>query len=195
MKKNRAESVKTRQRIVNVAANEFRLNGITATGVASLMSKAGLTHGGFYVHFDSKGHLITEACAAAFEGQAKKFKTAASAIDGNGLRSIIDGYLSIAHSENRADGCPLAAMGSELARGNEHTRRAASRGLDDLVAIMASCIRKSQPDEARSRAVFAMAAMIGAVTMSRIIPDGAASAAVLQHVKQHLHELDGVKFG
>lgn len=159
------------------------------------MSKAGLTHGGFYVHFDSKGHLITEACAIALAGQANKFKSAASAKDVQGLRSIIDGYLSIARSENRADGCPLAAMGSELARGNEHTRRAASQGFDDLVAIMANCIQESQPDEARSLAVFAMSAMVGALTLSRIIPDGAASAAVLRHVKQHLHELDGVKSG
>ena len=65
MRKSRQEAAKTRQRIVSAASSEFRRNGIVATGLSDLMSAAGLTHGGFYKHFESKDQLIAEACTAA----------------------------------------------------------------------------------------------------------------------------------
>src|SRR6187399_1297164 len=65
MRKSRVEAAKTRERIVSAAATEFRRHGIEATGLADLMKAAGLTHGGFYKHFESKGQLVAEACAEA----------------------------------------------------------------------------------------------------------------------------------
>src|ERR1700736_3538558 len=65
MRKSRSEAAKTRERIVAAAAAEFRRHGIAATGLIDLMKAAGLTHGGFYKHFASKGQLVAEACAAA----------------------------------------------------------------------------------------------------------------------------------
>src|SRR3984893_9507258 len=65
MRKSRVEAAKTRERIVAAAAAEFRRHGIAATGLADLMKAAGLTHGGFYPHFTSKGQLVAEACADA----------------------------------------------------------------------------------------------------------------------------------
>lgn len=179
MKKSRSESLKTRQRIVNVAAHEFRLNGISVTGVAALMSKAGMTHGGFYVHFDSKAQLITRACAAAVEGMIQQFSSVAAAEKGRGFQSIVEGYLSSQHREDRAGGCPLAAMGSELARADKDTRSEVSRGFDDLVNILAGSIEGFALGDARSSAIVAMAAMVGAPTISRTLSDQAASTEVL----------------
>src|SRR4051794_41787109 len=68
MRKSKAEAAETRKRIVAAAAAEFRKNGIVATGLADLMKAAGLTHGGFYKHFESKDQLIAEACAEAGGG-------------------------------------------------------------------------------------------------------------------------------
>ena len=65
MRKSKQETAKTRERIVRAAAGEFREHGIVATGLADLMAAAGLTHGGFYRHFDSKDQLVAEACALA----------------------------------------------------------------------------------------------------------------------------------
>jgi TetR/AcrR family transcriptional repressor of nem operon len=78
-------------------------------------------------------------------------------------------------------------MGSELVRGDENTRQAASQGFNDLVDVLARSMDPNDPQEVRSQAVFAMAAMVGALTLSRIIPDPQASLAVLQDVRQHLN--------
>ena len=67
MRKSKEEAALTRKRIVTAAAEEFRKNGIVATGLNDLMKAAGLTHGGFYKHFESKDQLVTEACAEAVE--------------------------------------------------------------------------------------------------------------------------------
>ena len=60
MRKSKEETAATRPRIVATAATEFRRQGIEATGLAELMAAAGLTHGGFYRHFDSKEQLVGE---------------------------------------------------------------------------------------------------------------------------------------
>ncbi|WP_413456967.1 TetR family transcriptional regulator [Herbaspirillum huttiense] len=186
MRKSKADAALTRQQIVTSAADEFRLNGITATGIVPLMSGVGLTQGGFYKHFESKDQLVAEACAAALDALVAKFETTAQASGDAGFAAIIESYLSADHRANKAQGCPLAAMGSELVRAGEETRQAASQGFNDLVEVMKSSLIRSGKEEPRSQAVFAMAAMVGALTMSRILPDEVAAASVLEDVKHHL---------
>src|SRR5260221_12464093 len=72
MKRSKQETAETRKRIVETAATEFRRNGIEGTGLADLMGAAGLTHGGFYRHFDSKDHLLAESCAAAVDSVGER---------------------------------------------------------------------------------------------------------------------------
>src|SRR5216684_2476087 len=93
MRKSREEAAQTRKRIVTAAAGEFRKNGIVATGLADLMTAAGLTHGGFYKHFESKDQLVAEACAEAVGVLIGKVKAAASA----GPGAAAAAYLSTAH--------------------------------------------------------------------------------------------------
>jgi TetR/AcrR family transcriptional repressor of nem operon len=190
MRKSKLETAETRRRIVDVAAREFRLNGIQATGLNDLMSEAGLTRGGFYRHFESKDQLVAEACAAGISTIVASLEAAASECEGkDGFRAIVDRYVSAGHRDDSVNGCPLAAMGSELARADESTRAAASHGFNELVAVAEKRLSDSQPETAHTEAVFAVAAMIGALTMSRIMVDRDASALILQHVKQHLDAL------
>src|SRR5215831_14481598 len=67
MRKSREEAAATRERIVDAAAREFRQNGIAETGLNDLMQAAGLTHGGFYKHFESKNQVVGEAVKRSFE--------------------------------------------------------------------------------------------------------------------------------
>ncbi|BAN26209.1 TetR/AcrR family transcriptional regulator [Caballeronia insecticola] len=190
MRKSRVEAAQTRQRIVEVAAREFRANGIQATGVADIMSEAGLSHGGFYRHFDSKDQLVAEATAAGITGMIEILETAAGKnMDREGFKAIVDAYVSASHRDGPERGCPLAGMGSELARADETTRAAAARGFQALVDVIAKRSGRAHHDAARSEAVFALSAMIGAVTMARIIDDPDASRAVLHDVKQHLEAI------
>jgi TetR/AcrR family transcriptional repressor of nem operon len=187
MRKSKAEAAETRQQIIDVAAHEFRLNGIHETGLVGLMAKAGLTHGGFYCHFESKKQLVSEACSAALGGLVDRFESAARRGDGKeSFKAIVDGYVSVTHRDDRAGGCPLAGLGSELARADVETRAAASVGFHNLVDIIAESMEKRQLKADRSQAVFAMAAMIGAVTLSRIIADPEISKSILGDVQHHL---------
>ncbi|CAM2156854.1 TetR/AcrR family transcriptional regulator, transcriptional repressor for nem operon [Pararobbsia alpina] len=187
MRKSKLETAETRRRIVEVAARRFRSQGIHATGLSDLMSEAGLTHGGFYRHFESKDQLVAEACGVGFESVIEAFEDAASkAAEGEAFKSIVGSYVSTSHRDSTTGGCPIAGMGSELAHGDEATRAAAAKGFNDMVDVLAKRIRRRNADASHSDAVFAMAAMIGAVTLSRIIADPEASASVLQTVKQHL---------
>src|SRR3954469_8038444 len=102
MRKSREEAAQTRKRIVTAAAGEFRKSGIVATGLNDLMKAAGLTHGGFYKHFESKDQLVAEACAEAVEALIEKVSAA-----GPGAGAT---YPSPRHRDHPADGCPLAAI-------------------------------------------------------------------------------------
>ena len=166
MRKSREEAAETRQRIVRAAARKFREQGIVATGLADLMKAAGLTHGGFYKHFESKDQLVAEACAAAFEGMAAHPTTSA----------VVAAYLSAGHRDNPASGCPLAALGGELARSNKKARAAATAGFVRLVDILAG---KAATADARRRALVAAATMIGAVTMARVVTQPGLSGEIL----------------
>src|SRR6266478_7826505 len=111
MRKSKQEAAITRQRIVKAAAAEFRRNGIAGTGLADLMAAAGLTHGGFYRHFDSKDQIVAEACTAAAETLLRQLAApVAKKSSRRGLKTIVEKYLSAAHRDEPADGCPIAAL-------------------------------------------------------------------------------------
>ena len=187
MRKSKQEAAVTRQRIIKAAAAAFRKNGIAGTGLSDLMASAGLTHGGFYRHFDSKDQIVAEAFTAAAESLAEQLAASASRKSPQrGLKAIVEKYLSAAHRDEPADGCPVAALGSEIARGDERTRAAATRALLKFVEIIASQFDKTRPDVARRRAWIAAATMIGAVTISRIVTDSELSTSILRETEKQL---------
>jgi len=104
----------------------------------------------------------------------------------SGLQAIAESYLSTDHRDNQSEGCPLAGLGSELARSNDSTRAATTAGFLKLVDFVAGQYGRTKPDVAKARALVALSAMIGAVTMSRIVTDPELSAAILQQTKKHL---------
>src|SRR6476646_6385709 len=106
MRKSREEAAQTRRRIVEAASCEFRKCGIVATGLNDLMRAAGLTHGGFYKHFESKDQLVAEACADAVEMTICE-RLAAAASEKGGAAAA---YFSVGHRDNPATGCPLSAI-------------------------------------------------------------------------------------
>src|SRR5271167_3920820 len=108
MRKSKRETEETRKRIVEMAADEFRQHGIVTSGIADLMAAVGLTHGGFYRHFDSKEQLVAEATAAALDTILDTLATAASGKKGrNGLKAASATYVCAEHRNNLRGGCPL----------------------------------------------------------------------------------------
>jgi TetR/AcrR family transcriptional regulator, transcriptional repressor for nem operon len=184
MRRSKQEAAGTRQRIVKAAAAEFRQNGIGGTGLSDLMASAGLTHGGFYRHFDSKDQIVAEACATAAESAIATFFSNKS--PQSGLKTLIAKYLSTAHRDDRSAGCPLVALGSEIVRGDEKTRAAATQAFLQLVDIIAAESSKTRPDVTKRRALVTASTMIGALMMSRIVTDSELSTAILRQSEKHL---------
>ena len=107
MRKSRKESAETRKRIVDAASAEFRRAGVDGTGLADLMAAAGLTHGGFYKHFESKEQVVEEAFTAATDSMVEAMRRTMSASPGErGLQAMIAQYLSPRHRDDVAGGCP-----------------------------------------------------------------------------------------
>ncbi len=187
MKKSKLEAAETRRRIVKTAAAEFRRNGIHDTGLADVMAAAGLTHGGFYRHFDSKDQLVAEACAAAVESNGEATEaTACKGVGNDALEAIVTSYLCPDHRDNLSEGCVIAALGTELARSDDKTRAVATAGFLKFVDLIAEQYRRTKPKTAKTRALVAASAMIGAVMISRIVTDPELSAAILHHTKKHV---------
>ena len=99
------------------------------------------------------------------------------------INAAVAAYLSTRHRDDPASGCPLAAIGSELSRQDKKTREAATEGFKRLVAVLAG---KSQTQDARRRALVAVATMIGAVTMSRMVTDPELSTEILREAQESL---------
>ncbi len=98
MRKSKEEAAETRSRIVRKASKEFNQHGIAGTGLSDVMKSAGLTHGGFYKHFQSKDELVTEALERALE---KSFQ----AIEHSAIAELINEYLSPVHRDDFDNAC------------------------------------------------------------------------------------------
>jgi len=154
MRRSKEDTAKTRASIVEAASLSFRKSGICETALTDLMEAAGLTHGGFYRHFASKDDLIAEATEAAFnstieEMQASTRKTR----NRKGVRAIAEDYLSPEHRTDRAHGCPLAALASELSRSDKVTRAAATEGIVKMIDTVAAQINDRRTKEVERAAL------------------------------------------
>jgi len=176
-KEHKAE---TRRRILSTAVSAFRARGLEDVSVAELMSRAGLTHGGFYAHFRSKDQAAAEALGFALEETKALIERAATgAPPGKALDAILEAYLSTTHRDHPESGCVLAALGSEIGRQAPEARRALAQGLTSLITAFAAYMPSDQNRTAEDRALAAMAAMVGGVIMARVAPDPATAARIL----------------
>ena len=190
MRKSKQEALRTRERIVAAASGEFRQHGIVATGLADLMASAGLTHGGFYKHFQSKDQLIAEAASVAMATATEALKGTRSQKPGRaGLKMLVANYLAADHRDHPGKGCPFAALGAELARCDEKTRDAATQGLRDCVSVVASHLDSFKPGKAKDRAMAIFATMVGALILARIANDEKLSQSILHNAQEMILEV------
>jgi TetR/AcrR family transcriptional repressor of nem operon len=158
----------TRERIVRAAARRFRKEGTEGASVGDLMRDLHLTHGGFYRHFDSKERLVEEAFEHGLkQGRERAAKAIAQAPPGGELKAIIDTYLDLAHCDDIADGCPVAALASEMVRRPRGSRAAFQKALREHVRVMEKYMPGATEDERRRKAVALFSGMAGVLTIAR----------------------------
>ena len=182
MKVSKQQAAENRDAILQVAATQIRERGFEQMSVADIAKAAGLTHGALYSHFKSKEALQSAALARAFEDSAIGFT-------GLTLMQFLARYLSPEHRDNAGDGCPTAALMSEMPWQSEEARTAFHDGLIRFAALTDDALASDQVKGSAGLALFAFSAMAGGIAIARAIrdTDEAASDAILHAVAEHLH--------
>jgi TetR/AcrR family transcriptional regulator, transcriptional repressor for nem operon len=169
----------THDRIVDVAARALRRNGYAGVGVADVMKQAGLTHGGFYAHFESRDALIAEAIERAGRdtGAAMKRRIDTSRARGESpLRALVEGYLSEAHLNGTEAGCVVAALGSEMPRQPPTLLAPSVERVRRLIALVQRALPEGAP---KDRAMAIAGALVGSLQLARTLGVNAQGKAML----------------
>jgi TetR/AcrR family transcriptional regulator, transcriptional repressor for nem operon len=195
MRYNSEHKQATRQRVLAHAAVAIREKGPAGVGVADIMAKAGLTHGGFYAHFASKDELVAQAIGVMFEEVRGRFFGRLP--DGSDprleLTGMIDAYLSIEHRDMRDHGCPLPALCADLARLEPVSRQRFGKGLAAATQRLSEIIERLEGVNPHGAASAMLSQMVGAVALSRAVADPAQSDAILKNVRRDLKQRYGLQ--
>ena len=167
------------ERIVEAASRAIRRSGYGGTGVADIMKEAGLTHGGFYAHFESRDALLAEAGdRAGAEGVALAARVAAAAPAGQAVQAIMQAYLSQQHIAAIETGCPVCALGSEMPRQAPPVRRAATIHIKEMIDLIARQLPDWGQPQAHEQAMVLVSALIGTTMLARAVDDPKLSQAL-----------------
>jgi AcrR family transcriptional regulator len=178
----------THDRILDTAARVLRDTGFSGVGVADIMKRAGLTHGGFYAHFPSRDALLAEALERAGRDSGERLRRSIATGEGKGVstfRALVESYLSERHLQVADRGCPVAALASELPRQSDAVRAAGAQRIESLIAHVESTL----PDgSAPGAAALVASHLVGAVQIARALGDNAGGRRHLAGARQFLLE-------
>jgi len=170
----------THRRIVKKASYGLRQHGAEGLSVVELMKLAGLTHGGFYNHFDSRAALVGEAIAFAMDQMVARWKKLANGkANEDRFEALIADYLSSRHRDNPRQGCALPALAADVARSSPSERRALASKLETMIDILVEALAAEGPQQARQIATGAIATMVGSIVLSRAVGAGKLSDTIL----------------
>ena len=175
----------THERIVDIAARAIRRDGYAGVGVADVMKEAGLTHGGFYAHFESRDALLVEALERAGRQSSEAVTRAAESRAREGVsafRSLVETYLADVHLASLERGCPVAALGSDMPRQSETVREASTARVKRLIAA----VRATLPGAPRATASVVAGTLVGSLQLARALGDNAEGRAMLSAVRKSL---------
>jgi len=162
----------SRERILRAAARAIRKHGYEGVGIADVMKEAGLTHGGFYAHFESRDALLAAAAdQEGVESTEHLTRAIAAAKPGQELTALVDAYLSDGHVAAPEQGCAVAAAGSEVPRQEAQVRRAASRRIKDFIGLIERQFPEWGKSAARDKAMAIAATLVGSVVLARAVDD------------------------
>jgi TetR/AcrR family transcriptional repressor of nem operon len=178
---------RTRERIVREAAVAIRKHGPDRIGIAGLMAKAGLTHGGFYAHFKSKDELVAEAISHMFDDRYAVFRKSMEDVEpAQGLAAYIDRYLTVRHRDQPQKGCPLPSLSGDLARMPAAARKRFEEGTRRLTDSIADALRAMKRPHPDALAASVLSEMVGAMAIARAVSNNERSEQILQATRDSI---------
>jgi TetR/AcrR family transcriptional repressor of nem operon len=177
MRYEKGQKDTTHDRILEVATRRFRQDGIAASGLAGIMSEAGLTNGAFYSHFSSKSEMVEKSLERATDEQWQQFE---KEITAGRLLNIIRAYLSEEHRDHPELGCPSAALLPEISRQAPDTRHVYTESVKRLLnAVEKQLSDMPKGPKAREIAIGTVGLLIGTLQLARAVDDLSFSGDIL----------------
>ena len=168
----------TRRRIIDTAGRRFKHDGIDGSGVAALMTDAGLTNGAFYAHFESKGDLVANVVADQLRAQ---HATLSSLPEGRAaLEEFVRDYLAPRHRDDPSTGCPSAALLDEIGRCGDAIRDSYTEGMQSIVDVVAAHLSPHDPSAARTAALGLFTVLVATLQLARAVSDRELSDGLLE---------------
>ncbi len=185
---SQAAKAASHDRILDIAAARIRRDGIGSLAVAELMKEAGLTHGGFYRHFDSREQLVAEAAQRALT-QGSEWTMASAKLGGQrGFTALVDGYLSTWHRDHPESGCGVAGVAADAARAGGPARGSYTRQVKECLAVLADLIGNPDRQIGEREAVLTLSVLVGAISMARAVDDPELSEQILANAAAGLKQ-------
>lgn len=182
---SRANKRQHHEQIVGVAASRFREDGIDRVGVADVMHDAGLTHGGFYRHFESRVELVAEGVERALHDGGQAMAAVAESPH-DPLAAVIDAYLSTTHRDNLATSCAVTTLAADVARSNLRARAAYTSQVGIYIDMLVGLLPAGSSGPRRATAIAALSTLVGAVSIARAVNDEALSREILASAASEL---------
>jgi TetR/AcrR family transcriptional repressor of nem operon len=177
------DTAERHESILDAASQMFRRNGFDGVSVAAVMKAAGLTHGAFYSHFESKDALAAASVERALEETLELADQASETSEP--LGAFVTEYLSAEHRDDAAHGCTMSALASEIARAEDPVRHTFTTGVRTLLERVADKFFSAQQTTARAEAMVTLSTLVGALLISRAVDDPALSAEILAANRAH----------
>jgi TetR/AcrR family transcriptional repressor of nem operon len=185
---SQAAKAASHDRILDIAAARIRRDGIDGLAVAEIMKEAGLTHGGFYRHFDSREHLVAEAAQRALS-QGSAWTIATAQLGGQrGYTALVDGYLSTWHRDHPESGCGVAGVAADAARAGSPARGSYTRQVQECLAVLADLIDNPDLQAGERQAVLTLSVLVGAISMARAVGDPDLSQQIMTNAAAALKQ-------
>jgi TetR/AcrR family transcriptional repressor of nem operon len=188
MGSSRKQKAENHDRLLDIAAKQFRSKGLDGLSVAELMSAAGLTHGGFYSHFASREALVTEALDRAFDDARHDLFQEFDPKQDNAIEAFIGTYLSPMHRDDPGRGCVLATLSTDVQHSDEETRALYTRRFKTYVDEVAALIGGDDRQDSQAEAMAILSTLAGAVVISRALNNDSLSRKVLKNARTRLTE-------
>ena len=181
MRVSKGQAAKNRERILQAASLLMRERGISSVGVDALAEAAGMTHGSLYSQFGSKERLVEEAVAYAISAKGQELPEVFA------LNDYVSEYLSAAHRDEPASGCPFAALSCEMARQSRGVRERFTAGVRGMVALLSRRMDSGlKPRQREEKALAATASLVGALVLARAVNDPKLSDDILRATRNSL---------
>lgn len=189
MPRKSMHKAKTRAKIIDETAKALRVHGIDGVSVSQLMSRAGLTHGGFYAHFQSKDDLVVHAIDYMLEDCGRMLdRFLGDAPGAKGLAALIDYYLSERIVLAIDSGCPLPSLASEVSRMPKAAWIRFEQGICDFRDAVGAALESMGINNSKIRAASVLSELVGSVNLARAMREQPAAIKFLDAAKASLKQ-------